>query len=596
MSAASVLLVARADALLIHAAAATVRVELSSGIDPRRIVDAASRGPSALAEDGIMSAAGAAQLSQSLAAQGIRLDGTDAADLPADVLPLRAVVATFVTSGKVPPGVVAVTATEALWLPPGLDPTLGERALRLFVARLPDPIRLGAYGRLIAGRRGLAIAGDLPDPQRANTIRAIALPVSGPRTWSWATSDPAETGSAIALPANGPRTWSWVAGDLAETGSLIGGAPLGRLAVAEVTLVDRWPLDDGSALHFARGAYASPQLATVDPFAPSPDPSHCAGADIEESPARARCLGEGLKRFALGDIPPGALHLAPAERLPGPWLNPAGVISYAAAHRERLGLDEFDPSRPEWWVTGHRPDGVPLWLPAALVYTPFPAAPAWLQPSYPSASAAAAHPDPDQAVLRAWLEDVAWDALQRARATERPCPGIDPRSLPTPLGPLVRRAQAVAQLRIVALSGGTGILVIAAAGFGEHSLALGLSAAADPVDAARKALVQACANLRFPSPAAPAPLAQLKWLLDGPLVNWRELNAPALPRVPGHVAVYRYPSRLLGGLTVAKVLDPQLIPITFGHDSDPTGCPAFAGPFLARGIDFTQPLPPHPFS
>ena len=67
-------------------------------------------------------------------------------------------------------------------------------------------------------------------------------------------------------------------------------------------------------------------------------------------------------------------------------------------------------------------------------------------------------------------------------------------------------------------------------------------------------------------------------------------------RLPERAVTYTFPSRAQAHLTVVKVLDPALVPLTFGYDADPTGCPAFAQGYLRRGVDFSQPLFPHPFA
>jgi ribosomal protein S12 methylthiotransferase accessory factor YcaO len=110
-------------------------------------------------------------------------------------------------------------------------------------------------------------------------------------------------------------------------------------------------------------------------------------------------------------------------------------------------------------------------------------------------------------VLRAWLEGVERDAFQRAWPRSRPTTGIEVSSLPAALGPLARHVRAQADLRLVVLPGAAGIPVIAAAGVGDNGLVLGMGAAKDPVAAVRKALVEACAELRFPFTDSPSPKA-----------------------------------------------------------------------------------------
>src|SRR5688572_3408849 len=139
MLAPSTLVVARTDAFLIHTAAATIRVDLTRADDPHTVAVTAWEGPTALAGLGFVTAAEAARLDRALAANGIGPDAARSGDLPARVVPLRAAIAAFAASGAVPHGVLAVTATEALWLPPGCAPATAERALRLFVSRMPEP-------------------------------------------------------------------------------------------------------------------------------------------------------------------------------------------------------------------------------------------------------------------------------------------------------------------------------------------------------------------------------------------------------------------------------------------------------------------------
>ncbi|GIH02169.1 hypothetical protein Rhe02_02360 [Rhizocola hellebori] len=593
MLADDVLVVAGPEGFLLHTVSDTIKVDLDRPGDPELIAAAARGGPAGLLQAGLIAAEESEELRRLLAARGIEQHAAASGGLPEAVLPLARVASDYGQSAVVPRGVLVVTSLEALWLPPETDLPRRKWALRMFISRQPDQTRLAAYGALAAGRVDLSVAGDFPGTKPMRSVRQQVASSDEISTWSLLADPPEQTGSLRDFPAK-----------LDDAN--------GRLSIAQAKNVDEWRLDDGETIYCVTGQGAQPNLAATRPFAQMSFVSGCIGADGDLALARKKCIVEGIERFCMGDLPPNALHRACAAELAQEWLDPHDIISYHPAHRARLGLLEFDPHRPEWWVVGQRA-GRPLWVPAALVFSPFPHLPGWLHDGYASSNAAAAHVDPDQAVLRAWLEGVERDAFQRARSTEDPPPRLDLSTLPPRLRALTRFVRGQAELTLIVLSGAESIPVFVAMAVGENGLALGMCAAADRVTGARKALFEACAELRFPFTHEPLPeevenpldhgalyrdpenVERLRWLRSGPVIGWQQVAMPSV-QPPARVVTYVFPSPAQPGLTVVKALDPELSPMTFGYDTDPTGHTGFAQGYLSRGIDFSTPLFPHPFA
>ncbi|MBM9510469.1 YcaO-like family protein [Actinacidiphila acididurans] len=498
-------------------------------------------------------------------------------------------------------GTLVHTADEAFW--PGTDPEPARAAFRVFVSRLSGLNRCQVYALLAAGH-DLSVAGDRPDAQ------ALAEALAAARKAASLGDHPCvidlRTGSTTGVVREPGDIWN---------------ARAGRLSVTASTPTDRWQITAERTITVVSGWSAFPNLANFPALADREalrgnGYPRAAGAATDPLLAEAKCQAEGAERFAAGDVPADDLHRAAARDLSGAWLDPRSIIDYAPAQRDRLGLGTFDPDGQEWWVRGEDRDG-PVWIPAALVFFPFTRIPAWLSPSAVSSNGVAAHPTYDGARRRAWLELVERDAFQRARfvGPARPPSRIRPSSLRGEARELMDYLAGQASAHALVLPSPTGVPVVLVRADTERAVALGAAAADDVEDAVAKAATEAVLQTRHPiemdievtqvfRPADHAGLynlpqwrPKLDWMLEGPELDVGEFPFPvARPGPIGERACwYTYPS---GGpdLHVVRVLDPELIPLTFGYDSDPTARDDVRTLLRDAGFGDEEPLDPHAFA
>ena len=91
----------------------------------------------------------------------------------------------------------------------------------------------------------------------------------------------------------------------------------------------------------------------------------------------------------------------------------------------------------------------------------------------------------------------------------------------------------------------------------------------------------------------PAWQQRLNWMLRGAVVDLSDFPATGQIHVPPHAATYSYPSAGMP-IHVIRVLDPSLIPLTFGYDSDPDGRAELTDLWQRSGRSTSGPLEPHP--
>jgi len=495
--------------------------------------------------------------------------------------------AEFLASGAT----VLVTATEALVVRTD-DTGLARAGLRLFVSRFEDYIRLSVFGAALANR-GIAVGGDLPP---ASSMEWLSV-----HKWTSGVT-------AVNLTSNR------VTGYLSSMRDVVS-PDAGRLGIAEITGVDAFVTFDSSAWFVSMGRTAHPNLRSVDPFdSTAAFVASTTGVADSERLARVKCRAEGIERFVTGDFVASSVIRSCASDLCSPWLDPRAIVSYSARQRADLSLGQFDADSPEWWVEGESRQG-PAYIPAALTYCPFPAIPKWLCGSAVSSSGVAAHPDPKEARLRAWLELVERDAFQRARllgATSPPS-RLALNSLSGRLRSLADLVGEYGRVTLLRLVSPTGLPVVLARVDAVDGVVLGMCAHACEADAAAKALMEALAQSARPfthdvlleevrGPGDHAALyrtlewrRRLDWMLIGPEEKLA-MDSAARAACPDSVHAYQFRSEVSAGLTVVRVLDPELIPLTFGYDSDPLGRSDVQ--ILARqaNLSLERPLDPHPFA
>jgi len=174
------------------------------------------------------------------------------------------------------------------------------------------------------------------------------------------------------------------------------------------------------------------------------------------------------------------------------------VISYSEPQRHRLGLTEFRPDVSEWWVRAHDLSGERVWVPAAVVYAPFPDVPDWLEEGFMTSNAAAAHVELDKAVENAWLELVERDCFQRLRAAEESPEQVDLRTVPSDVAPIANLCRRDADLVLLHAATARGVSVLIAVASNTAGVAIGMAAARSSAAAARKALIETHAQLCRP--------------------------------------------------------------------------------------------------
>jgi ribosomal protein S12 methylthiotransferase accessory factor YcaO len=261
-------------------------------------------------------------------------------------------------------------------------------------------------------------------------------------------------------------------------------------------------------------------------------------------------------------------------------------------------------------------NGERIWLPACLVVGRLSQWPSWFHPSAASSSGVASHPSLPTAIRSAWLEAVERDAFQRcrARAGTRPPRQIAASSIPFAEREILATLREHAQVTVLTLPSPTGVPVILVRTDTDARVGFGCSAAHDPVAALRHALIEAVGQATSPlsplddpelvrTPLDHAGLytsagwrSRLDWMCSGPTIDFADVSAAPVEGLPAGAAVYRYPMPVALPVHVVRVLDPRLIPITFGYDSDPDGRADFAELWLQSGRDLSGPLEPHPLA
>ncbi|MDQ1305034.1 MAG: ribosomal protein methylthiotransferase accessory factor [Actinomycetota bacterium] len=502
------------------------------------------------------------------------------------IVPLAWVVSEYHAHRSVA-GLVAVTATEALWT--GLDEAMARLAVTLFVARLPLTPQGQVY-RAIARTEELWCAGDWPSCDRLRWLRNCEFP-QHPEAYDLSVRE--------------------LSGTMSSTVSVMH-ARAGRLSVAGFPEYANIGPEDFPVAFVT--AMAGEPCVTVEAFGDTPSvPTWVMGIDRDETIAAARCMSEAAEYLVSSQSISDQVVRSSAENLAGPWLSPDSVICYSPAHRERLGVGSFDPAEVQGWALG-RQAGNPVWLPEGLLAAPG-TAPSWWHASALSSSGVAAHVSPLAAARNAWLELVERDAFQRARACAdmTGLPAIAKNSMGAEDRALFSSLAKKSTACILVLASPTGIpVVLVRADMDCGRLSIGLAAACQPDVAVRRALMEAVAQAEAGGPVAKdAQLVQspgdhsdlysdsvwrqkLDWLRKGNLMI--DLNSmPALSGcpIPPRVAIYRYPMRGLP-THVVRAIDPLLIPITFGYDSDPDGRADLAGLWKQSGRRLDQVWDPHP--
>ena len=489
------------------------------------------------------------------------------------------------------------TADELLLLPGDLEHRLGRRALHAFVGGLVPTLRGRCYAGLLI--HGDGVVGDQPSAPAPAFIHEL---------------DP---GLVHVVPLGGGDVSSIAPADL----NLLGADRAHRLGPIQA-VGSGPPIDLGDGhVYVAQATYTAANLRF-------PAVSLAHGAAGERATAELIARAEGAERHAISRTSGVRLRRARASQLEGA-VNAARISAPNA--RQAEGLPYVDPDGDRLWVAGRTLRGAERWIPAeaALVSFSDPDRPEpWL---IASSSGAAAHTSRAEAIERAIRELVERDVLMwrwiRREAPARLSESALGAGLRTGFAALRRRGWDVAVFDMTLDT----LPVVLCAARREGRLALGLSCARDPLDAAARAFKECLTIGRLDRDQVLEPIADPRtvvgpsdhlalhhhpdhalshaFLLAGTEeVDPRDIPAPQEPLddilAPiGEAVVIVFDVPQVRPFEVVRAVVPGLVPISFGYDREPLGLPRLAGVVTTRdgrtlgvgGACPAGPMMPHPF-
>jgi thiazole/oxazole-forming peptide maturase SagD family component len=498
------------------------------------------------------------------------------------------------------------TSDELLVLPHDAAPDLTRRALRAFIAAMPDDLRLRAYAYL-ATRLEPTVWGDAPDPEQA----AAALDLT-------ASLSP-DAVHVIELGNGGATT--------------LDPAKLGRIGAGEShrlgTIPIEWlkPIGNGTFVGVAR--HAVPNLRWPGRKAGR------IGRGLADDAAQAALIAraEAAERYGAGDAGAHRLVRAPLGDLEGA-VPPSSIFRPNA--RQALALSwprdgEIEPL----WVEGSTPAGRRRWLPAQTVFNPFiDPEPAHSIPIPCSSSGVAAHTDRTEAIERAAAELAEREAFMWTWVQGISRERIDPDTLPAHSRERHERmVRDGGKVHVVNLTLDT-LPVIMVLLAHDDWVVVGTAAHPDPSTAARKAVtdvasldVDAARGLPWERGSVAAVQVQSprdhlrfhhdakmldydRFLFDSPVQIALDEIEPAQGSALDAVSRIAEPvivdltSPATQPFTVVRAIVPGMVPIGFGYDREPLGMGRLARPIktadgreLGKHLDLSKagPITPHPF-
>jgi len=384
----------------------------------------------------------------------------------------------------------------------------------------------------------------------------------------------------------------------------------GRLHIVQQVDTYEWELPENNNLWMTRVVFPASNLNAV--ATPSSNTGWGVGESRDESCTKA--IAEAIERFASGDLRENQRIIAKEVQLDGPIVHPHSVLRFSGdqlARRDHLFDYESDVSHA--WVRAKRVDGEAVYVLAQQAY--YPTKPVDLErPTYFTAtsSGVAAHTDRATAQRRAYLELVERDAIMTTWLLRMSREHIDSTTLPAASNCIVKAIQAEGwDVRLINVTQSACPTVLGIAQ-NEGSLMLGASAG-NPEEAVFKTLTELLSQVRMnQEEIKPLPPSEVKTTMDhfglyrNPEYREQAQFLIASPDViafdalkeaeygPSNEAVFlrldhSYPG--FENMEVWRCIDPTLVPMTFGYDTEPLGHPRVRGL-----VDTSQPLVPHPFA
>ena len=509
------------------------------------------------------------------------------------------------------PAVTCATAEELLVVPDDLPVHLARGVFKRFIAGVDPPGRRGIYSyAAIWAQR--TTAGDLPDPAELEPALAVADGLDRARV------------HVIDI----LRDCAVQSADPEEVQRLGAGASH-RLGPVLSVLEPKAMGAPGGEVHLASARWSAPNVRA--PQLPDEDWARGMARSGEEAELIARA--EAAERHASGDLSNPPLIRARAADLHG-VVDPAGL--YALNERQletATWLRPYDAEAVNWWMPATTPGGERRWVIADAVFYPFPDPHVEAPQVVPASSnGVAAYSDFAGARERALRELVERDAFMYAWVQRISREAIAEESLPDDVREHLEslRRHDGFDTKFINLTLDTDPVVLCAIG-GDRDIRLGASCRRDPVEAVRKALVEAD-GIRFSTMIDAGPPESLEEV-ERPRDHFRVFRDPAaraqaafLTAAPDSIALEdlappaasfedslaEIAEPLAIDLTtpstqpfhVVRAIVPGLIQISFGYDHEPLGMSRLAEPkhlssgrTVGKAFDLTRfgPILPHPF-
>jgi hypothetical protein len=341
-------------------------------------------------------------------------------------------------------------------------------------------------------------------------------------------------------------------------------------------------------------------------------PMTAVGVRSDREQACIVSAGEAAERHTAGVIPAADLVHGSFADLPGA-IPPDRVIAFTRwQYDKHHDLALFDPKQRRVWVRARTVAGEPRLVLSDLVFYPFGGAMHRLHASATS-SGMAAHTTVRIAVATAWAELAERDAFMRHWLARRPGCNVVVRRPPAPYATMQRDlVDGGWEVHLIQLRGSRETSALCAVVQRRGMLVIGASAG-EPQTAAVAALREAWLGIAASSEKKEVPEieevrspadhfclyrwggfgGEVAFLLEGDeTVDLSQL--PPFSSPPGEAVVYEWPAGYCRPFIVTRVLDTDLIPMTFGFEREPLGRHDVKLLLAESGRD-GHALMPHPF-